>query len=81
MALGLISCLAKILPLGVGLCRALVTGSIGWAQGLAILMGQMIALLGVAWTSAKLYNAYHCESHIWNLSTGCVPKEVLELWD
>ena len=78
MALGLISCLAKILPQAVGLCCALVSKNIGWAQGLAILMGQLTAIVGVAWTSMKLYQSFHCESHIWNLTTGCVPQEIIE---
>merc|ERR1712176_626568 len=27
----------------------------------------------VAWTCAKLYFSYVCESHMWNLTSGCVP--------
>lgn len=78
MALGLISCLAKILPMAVGLLCALRAGSIGWAQGMAILLGQMIAICCIAWTAMKLYKSFHCETHIWNLTTGCVPKEIIE---
>ena len=46
MALGLISCLAKILPMAVGLLCALRAGSIGWAQGMAILLGQHLGPVG-----------------------------------
>lgn len=80
MGLGLISCLAKILPMSFGLCKALATGSmLVWsAAGFIVLMGQMVAVIGVAWTAAKLYQSFHCESHIWNLTTGCVPKEMIK---
>ena len=77
MGLGLISCLVKVLPIAVGLCRALINGSIRWEISLVILLGQMVAVLGVAWTAAKLYQSFHCESHIWNLTSGCVPQEVI----
>lgn len=32
----------------------------------------LIMLLFIAWSSMKVYFAYQCQSHIWNLSTGCV---------
>jgi len=31
----------------------------------------IFAMLG--WTSTKIFFAYTCESHLWNLSSGCVP--------
>mmetsp|Transcript_48246 Transcript_48246/g.121515 ORF Transcript_48246/g.121515 Transcript_48246/m.121515 type:complete len:416 (+) Transcript_48246:152-1399(+) len=34
-----------------------------------------INLSVVAWAGAKIYFAYHCEGHIWNLSTGCVSED------
>lgn len=78
MGLGLFSCLAKTLPMAVGLCRALASGSVRWQLGVAVLCGQMVAVFGVAWTIAKLYQSFHCESHIWNLTSGCVPMEMIE---
>lgn len=32
----------------------------------------MLAFLPVLWTVAKLYFIFHCESHMWNLGSGCV---------
>ena len=26
----------------------------------------------VLWTSAKIYFAFQCDSHMWNLTSGCV---------
>lgn len=32
----------------------------------------LIALGMVVWTAAKIYFAWHCERHLWNLTSGCV---------
>ncbi|OLP89181.1 Neutral ceramidase A [Symbiodinium microadriaticum] len=77
MGLGLISCVCKTLPMAVGLCRALATGSIGPEVGLIVLSCQLFAILGVAWTVAKLVNSFDCPSHLWNLTSGCVPSGAL----
>ncbi|CAE7777135.1 dcd2A [Symbiodinium sp. CCMP2592] len=77
MGLGLISCVCKTLPMAVGLCRALATGSVGPEVGLIVLSCQLFAILGVAWTVAKLVNSFDCPSHLWNLTSGCVPPGVL----
>jgi len=34
---------------------------------------QLCSLSIVGWTCAKLYFAYTCESHLWNITSGCVP--------
>eukprot|EP00930_Biecheleria_cincta_P022383 TRINITY_DN16335_c0_g1_i1.p1 TRINITY_DN16335_c0_g1~~TRINITY_DN16335_c0_g1_i1.p1 ORF type:complete len:404 (-),score=60.84 TRINITY_DN16335_c0_g1_i1:186-1397(-) len=32
----------------------------------------MLLIVGIlAWAGAKVYFAYHCDSHLWNLTTGC----------
>lgn len=38
-------------------------------------VGVVFALLNVfiiAWAGAKIYYAFHCEEHVWNISSGCV---------
>eukprot|EP00438_Fugacium_kawagutii_P026075 Skav226866 [mRNA] locus=scaffold1187:19922:20332:+ [translate_table: standard] len=32
----------------------------------------MLALVAVLWTVIKLYFVFHCETHMWNLGSGCV---------
>lgn len=33
----------------------------------------MLLIAGIlAWAGAKVYFAYHCDSHLWNLTTGCI---------
>ncbi|CAE7457716.1 dcd2A [Symbiodinium natans] len=77
MGLGLISCVCKTLPMAVGLCRAMVSGSVGPEVGFIVLSCQLFAIVGVAWTVAKLFNSFQCPSHLWNLTSGCVPPGVL----
>eukprot|EP00929_Paragymnodinium_shiwhaense_P030354 TRINITY_DN17227_c0_g1_i2.p1 TRINITY_DN17227_c0_g1~~TRINITY_DN17227_c0_g1_i2.p1 ORF type:complete len:421 (+),score=31.18 TRINITY_DN17227_c0_g1_i2:152-1414(+) len=46
-----------------------------WIQVLAIICVLMVFLLVtacLAWTVAKVWFAFECESHLWNLSSGCV---------
>lgn len=51
-------------------------GSLGAAPiGLAM---SLIALGMIAWSGAKVYYAYHCDSHMWNLSSGCVKDTVVQ---
>eukprot|EP00438_Fugacium_kawagutii_P026091 Skav226882 [mRNA] locus=scaffold1187:366846:367424:+ [translate_table: standard] len=32
----------------------------------------MLALVAILWTVVKLYFVFHCETHLWNLGSGCV---------
>ena len=32
----------------------------------------LIALFAIGWSGAKVYYTYHCDSHLWNLTSGCV---------
>eukprot|EP00438_Fugacium_kawagutii_P026096 Skav226887 [mRNA] locus=scaffold1187:470623:473202:+ [translate_table: standard] len=32
----------------------------------------MLAVVAVLWTVIKLYFVFHCETHLWNLGSGCV---------
>ncbi|CAJ1377651.1 unnamed protein product [Effrenium voratum] len=79
MGLGLLSCVFKTVPMAVGLIRALGKGSVRLEVGIMVLCFQGVAILGVAWTAAKLYWSFHCASHLWNLTSGCVPPEAFDV--
>eukprot|EP00747_Dinoflagellata_sp_TGD_P175481 gnl/TRDRNA2_/TRDRNA2_218145_c0_seq1.p1 gnl/TRDRNA2_/TRDRNA2_218145_c0~~gnl/TRDRNA2_/TRDRNA2_218145_c0_seq1.p1 ORF type:complete len:141 (+),score=21.18 gnl/TRDRNA2_/TRDRNA2_218145_c0_seq1:2-424(+) len=68
MGLGIVSLLVKFLEL-------VYDGAVAGAKGLFFYAALAPALLSVftgMWTAAKLYHAYTCESHMWNLFDGCV---------
>jgi hypothetical protein len=47
--------------------------SVGLLDSLFLLLPVICFGLGPwLWTIAKIYYAYHCDSHVWNLSSGCV---------
>jgi hypothetical protein len=48
-------------------CRQAVKKLGGKGMGLAL-----IILFTVGWSGAKVFFTYKCDSHLWNLSTGCV---------
>lgn len=39
--------------------------------GLAGLCVSILVMFFVAWSFLKVYEAYHCKYHLWNLTTGC----------
>lgn len=68
-----------LLSLGLGLFSAIYKSILGFREVDAYVAGPgyfippFFALLTVAWTLAKLYYSFACtETHLWNLTTGCV---------
>jgi len=47
---------------------ARITGRLG---GVGLVLSTFIAAF-ILWTSAKVYFAYKCTDHLWNITTGCV---------
>eukprot|EP00438_Fugacium_kawagutii_P033058 Skav208012 [mRNA] locus=scaffold320:111847:113816:- [translate_table: standard] len=44
----------------------------GWCFWFIILVLFVLASLAVLWTVCKLYFVFHCDTHLWNLGSGCV---------
>lgn len=48
-------------------CKLILPKLGGLGAGLSV-----VAIFAVAWSAAKVFFTYKCESHMWNISTGCV---------
>lgn len=58
-----------VLSLSIALARCRIAATKVPCMGVPLLL----LLLGfVVWIAAKLYHAYTCEGHVWNVSSGCV---------
>merc|ERR1712217_660921 len=74
LAVGLMSATSKSLQ---GLVNAIPLTRTFEAPLAAIpIAGNLLSLVVVAWVSAKLFYAYHCPHHLWNISSGCVTGSV-----
>lgn len=43
--------------------------------GLVGCLNAILVVVALLWVGAKVYFAYICEDHLWNLTTGCVTME------
>lgn len=72
--LGLASASLKILDLirdvVKSVCEYGIISSMPW--GIIYSVPFVLAALLFLWTMAKLFFVFHCETHLWNLGSGCV---------
>lgn len=75
IGLGLLSASQKILDatrMNMWLLYERVVDFNGRCLQSVCLVPLMLAMLVIPWTLAKLYFVFHCETHLWNLGSGCV---------
>eukprot|EP00440_Ansanella_granifera_P034033 gb/GFBE01036918.1/.p1 GENE.gb/GFBE01036918.1/~~gb/GFBE01036918.1/.p1 ORF type:complete len:483 (+),score=77.34 gb/GFBE01036918.1/:1-1449(+) len=75
IGIGLAVCTAKAVRGMYTSLRKLCTTSHDREVQTCGLICQIMALLCVGWTGAKLYYAFNCPSHLFNISSGCVVLE------